>query len=148
TMRLFEPSLSAIVRLLNRLLSGSSDDDPPPRRRRRPARYISAVFSQRGGAPRCHAVSIDMPDREIERVRMFTRVMDTFGLDPILGFVLPGAGDLVGAVLGLYIVVIAIERRVSKVAIARMLINLGIDMIIGVVPVPGDAADILFKANE
>jgi hypothetical protein len=89
-----------------------------------------------------------MPDRELERVRSFTRVMDRFGLDPILGFVLPGVGDIVGSVLGLYIVVIAIKRRVSKVAIARMLINLGIDMVVGIIPLLGDAADAAFKANE
>jgi hypothetical protein len=89
-----------------------------------------------------------MADRELERVRKFTRVMDRFGLDPILGFVFPAVGDLVGSALGLYIVGIAIKRRLPKVAIARMLLNLGIDMVVGIIPFIGDAADVAFKANE
>jgi hypothetical protein len=94
------------------------------------------------------AVTIVMsPDREIERIRTFTRVMDRYGLDPILGFVFPVVGDVIGSLVGLYIVGVAIRRRMSKVLVARMLVNLGIDMLVGVIPFVGDIADIAFKAN-
>ncbi|HEX4420745.1 MAG TPA: DUF4112 domain-containing protein [Kofleriaceae bacterium] len=87
-------------------------------------------------------------DPEIERVRTFARVFDRYGLDALIGFVLPGIGDVLGSLLGLYIVVVAIRRRVSSLVIARMLLNLGIDMVIGVVPIIGDIADFAFHANE
>lgn len=87
-------------------------------------------------------------DAEIARVRTFATVLDRYGLDAVIGFVLPGIGDAIGALLGLYIVVIAIRRRVSSVVIARMLLNLAIDMVVGVVPIVGDIADIAFQANR
>ena len=55
---------------------------------------------------------------------------------------------MIGSLLGLYIVGMALRRRVSAVIIVRMLLNLVIDAGIGVVPLLGDVADALFKANE
>lgn len=90
----------------------------------------------------------DMADLELERVRRLARVLDHGMVDPLLGFVLPGVGDLIGSLLGLYIVAIAVRRRVSPVVIARMLLNLALDAGIGAIPVIGDLADIAFKAND
>ena len=89
-----------------------------------------------------------MADRELARVRTFARVMDNYYLDPILGFLLPGVGDLVGSALGFYLVSIALRRRHSPVIIARMLMNLALDAVIGVLPIVGDVADAAFKAND
>jgi polyferredoxin len=89
-----------------------------------------------------------MADLELERVRKLTRILDHYMVDPLLGFVLPGAGDLIGSLFGLYVVAIAVRRRVSPIIVARMLLNLAIDAGIGVVPVLGDIADIAFKAND
>jgi hypothetical protein len=85
--------------------------------------------------------------RELERVRTLTRVLDHYMVDPLLGLVLPGVGDLIGSLIGLYVVAIAVRRKVSPVVIARMLLNLAIDAGIGVVPLLGDLADLAFKAN-
>ena len=85
---------------------------------------------------------------ELERVRTLVRVLDHYLVDPLLGLVLPGVGDLLGSVLGLYLVAIAVRRRMSPVVIARMLLNLAIDAAIGIVPVVGDLADLAFKAND
>jgi hypothetical protein len=87
-------------------------------------------------------------DREIERVRTLARVMDDYYLDPILGFLLPGVGDLIGSLLGMYIVALAARRKMSPVVVARMLMNLAFDAVIGIVPVIGDVADAKFKAND
>ena len=89
-----------------------------------------------------------MPDREIERVRTLARVMDDYYLDPILGFLLPGVGDLIGSLLGMYIVALAARRKMSPVVVARMLMNLAFDAAIGIVPLIGDLADAKFKAND
>jgi len=95
-----------------------------------------------------HRVVAALPDPEIERVRTFARVFDRYGLDAILGFVLPGVGDVAGSLLGLYIVAIAIRRRFSAAVVVRMLLNLGLDLVLGVVPLVGDLADFVFRANQ
>src|SRR5438445_13153771 len=86
-------------------------------------------------------------DLELERVRTFARIMDNYYLDPLIGLVLPGAGDIIGSLLGIYTVVIAVRRKVSPVIIARMIMNLGLDAAIGFVPFVGDLAAGAFKAN-
>jgi hypothetical protein len=89
-----------------------------------------------------------MTDTELERVKRFAYILDRYMVDPLIGLVLPGIGDLLGSLLGLYIVGMALRRGFSAVVILRMLLNLAIDTGIGVVPVVGDIADVLFKANE
>jgi hypothetical protein len=92
--------------------------------------------------------SAPMADAELARVKKLANLLDRGMLDPLIGFVLPGAGDLLGSLLGLYIVGIALRRKVSLVVVTRMLLNLAIDTGIGVVPVVGDIADIFFRANQ
>ena len=87
-------------------------------------------------------------DRELERVRTLARVLDHGLVDPLIGLLLPGVGDILGALLGMYAVVVAWRRRVSPVIIARMLLNLGFDAVIGAIPLVGDVFDLGFKANE
>jgi hypothetical protein len=87
-------------------------------------------------------------DRELARVQTFAKVLDDYLVDPLVGLVLPGIGDVLGSLLGLYIVIVAARRRVSLIVIARMLINLLVDMVIGVIPLVGDSADFAFKANK
>lgn len=86
-------------------------------------------------------------DAEIERARKLTKLLDYYLVDPVIGFLIPGVGDMVGSLLGLYNVSIALRRKMSPVIIARMLMNLALDSVIGVVPLVGDIADVAFKAN-
>lgn len=87
-------------------------------------------------------------DRDIARARWFARVLDDYFVDPLLGMVLPGIGDVLGSVLGLYVVVLAVRRHMSPVVITRMLLNLAADALIGLVPLIGDAFDFEFRANK
>jgi len=87
-------------------------------------------------------------DAELERVKKLAKVLDHYLVDPIIGFVLPGAGDIIGAVLGVYTIGLAFRRKVSPVIIARMFLNLGLDALLGIVPLAGDVADVAFKANQ
>jgi hypothetical protein len=89
-----------------------------------------------------------LPDRELQRIQSLARILDRFFVDPLLGLFIPGGGDLVGSLLGLYTVAIAIRRRVSPVVIARMLLNLAVDALLGVVPLVGDLFDLGFRAHE
>ena len=85
--------------------------------------------------------------RDVSRAHTLARLLDRRMLDPVLGLVLPGAGDLLGSALGVYIVAVAVRRGVSPVVIARMLVNLAIDAAIGIVPLVGDLGDLAFRAN-
>lgn len=73
---------------------------------------------------------------------------DRLHLDPLVGLLLPGAGDLMGGVLGLYIVGLAIKKRLPPVVIARMLLRLGADTVMGAVPLLGDVGDFFYRANR
>ena len=70
-----------------------------------------------------------------------------FGLDPILGFA-PWVGDLISAILALYIVWIGVQLRVPSDKLAVMLRNIVIDFLIGLVPVLGDVSDFIFRSNS
>lgn len=70
------------------------------------------------------------------------------GLDPLLGLLLPGAGDLLGAIPSLLLLSLASKLGVPPVVIARMVLNVALDSIIGAVPLLGDVFDGTFHANE
>lgn len=70
-----------------------------------------------------------------------------FGVAGIIG-IIPGIGDVFDALISLYIVVRALQLGISKVAIARMLVNVGIEALAGAVPFIGTLFDIAFKANR
>lgn len=70
-----------------------------------------------------------------------------FGVAGIIGLI-PGIGDVFDALVSLYIVLRAIQLGVARVAIARMVVNVGIEALAGAVPFVGDLFDIAFKANR
>ena len=69
------------------------------------------------------------------------------GLDAIIGLV-PGIGDLVSSGASLFVVARAAGHGIPRVTVLRMLLNLGIDLVVGAIPVVGDAFDMWFKSNE
>lgn len=68
------------------------------------------------------------------------------GLDPLLGLI-PGAGDLAGAALGGWVILLAARAGAPRGMLLRMLANIGIDTVLGSVPVVGDIFDAGYKAN-
>ncbi len=96
---------------------------------------------KRQARERLHALSRLM-DAAVEVPLLRTRV----GLDALLGIV-PVAGDLLSAAIGLYLVALARELGASRWLQARMIGNLVFDAALGVVPIAGDVADIYFKAH-
>jgi len=86
-------------------------------------------------------------DTELDRVRRLARVLDNYFVDPLIGLLVPGGGDVIGSLLGVYTVMIAARRKVSPVIIARMLMNLAADAVLGFVPLVGDLFDFAFKAH-
>ena len=70
-----------------------------------------------------------------------------FGLDPILSLI-PGVGDLVSPAYAIVLLVFAIQARVPKVILFRMLSNAMLDALLGAVPIAGNVADIFWRANR
>jgi hypothetical protein len=86
-------------------------------------------------------------DPALEAATTLARWMDGRYLDPLLGFVLPGVGDVLSSALGIYPVFLAWRRQASKALLARMLLNLAVDALGGSVPIVGDIWDFFFKAH-
>jgi hypothetical protein len=83
----------------------------------------------------------------LRRAEQLATWLDRRLIDPLVGLVLPGAGDLVTTGLGLYLVHLAWRLRLGAVVVARMLLNLAVDALLGSVPVAGDVFDLLHRAN-
>lgn len=93
----------------------------------------------------------------VRRVRGLSQLLDEafripgtnyrVGLDPVLGIV-PGAGDALAALASLYPILEAYRFGATKLTLAKMLILVGIDMVIGSVPLLGPGFDALWKANK
>jgi hypothetical protein len=69
-----------------------------------------------------------------------------FGWDPVIGLV-PWVGDLLTALFSSAIILQAHQMRLPRVVILRMLFNVAIDLVVGVVPLFGDVADAFWKSN-
>lgn len=98
---------------------------------------------------------MDVRER-LEALRTLKRMLDEafqvpgttvrFGWDPIIGLV-PWIGDLVTAIFSCAIIVQAHQMRLPRVVQLRMLLNVAIDVAVGIVPVVGDAFDFVWKSN-
>jgi hypothetical protein len=71
-----------------------------------------------------------------------------FGLDPIISFFFPVAGDTVATLMSAYIVLVSVRYGLPKSIIARMVYNVGVDYAIGSVPLLGDLFDFTWKSND
>ncbi len=100
-------------------------------------------------------LSDDVASR-MRRVRVLARLLDSsipvpgtrwkIGFDPIVGLI-PGIGDMIGAVLSGFIILEAVRLEVPTFTLARMLVNVGIDTVVGAVPAVGDVFDAAWKSN-
>jgi uncharacterized protein DUF4112 len=70
-----------------------------------------------------------------------------FGLDAIVGLI-PGFGDTATSLVSFYILTSAVRYRVPKVTLLRMGMNIGIDYLIGSLPLVGDLFDAWWKSNQ
>ena len=92
-----------------------------------------------------------------ENLDLLSRLLDTwfrvpgtnirFGLDGIVGFI-PGLGDVLGGLASCIIVVAAYVRGVPAVTVARMVANVAIEVVVGMIPVLGNLFDIGWRANR
>jgi hypothetical protein len=91
------------------------------------------------------------------RIERVTHVLDELvpipgtgqrvGLDPLIGLI-PVAGDVVGALVGGWVIAEAARFGVPRVALARMVVNLLVDLAVGLVPFLGDLIDVVSRSNS
>jgi Domain of unknown function (DUF4112) len=93
-------------------------------------------------------------NRALTSARRLARLMDAqwrvgplrFGLETVTDCV-PGIGDLVSLGVSLYQLGVASQLGVPRRRRLRMVVNVGVDALVGGIPVLGDLADTLFKAH-
>ena len=114
------------------------------------APYIQPAYSRAG------AFTPEVVDPRIADVEGLARWLDyvfvlpggfRFGLAGIIGLI-PAIGDVLDALVSVYIVRRAIQLGIPRVAITRMLVNVGIEALAGSVPLLGDLFDVVYKANR
>jgi hypothetical protein len=69
------------------------------------------------------------------------------GLDGLIGLI-PGLGDILAGLASFVIVLAAWIRGVPYITLVRMMVNIGLEVVIGSIPVFGDIFDIAWKANR
>jgi hypothetical protein len=96
-------------------------------------------------------------DEELRRLESVAHWLDSrfaipgtgirFGFDSLIGLV-PGLGDVATVLPAAWIIHRARRLGVPGHVLARMALNLGIDLAAGAVPLLGDIVDVGFKANR
>ena len=97
-----------------------------------------------------------VPHPALKNIDRLAKLMDSqfklpgtnyrFGLDGLLGLI-PGAGDLSTLAVSGYMISIMAKNGASGYVIARMVVNVLIDALLGSIPFIGDLFDFVFKAN-
>lgn len=69
------------------------------------------------------------------------------GLEALLGLV-PGVGDVAGGAISSWIILHGAKLGVSKAVLARMGVNVMLEVVVGAIPILGDIFDMAYKANN
>lgn len=69
------------------------------------------------------------------------------GLDGLVGLV-PGIGDAVGGLLSTWILIQGMRLRVPWFTFLHMVMNVAIEVVVGIIPLFGDLFDMGWKANH
>ncbi len=69
------------------------------------------------------------------------------GLDPLLGLV-PGLGDLASPLFAIAMLWQSRDLGIPRVVQLRMVFNVAIDALVGLLPIAGDIFDFAWKAND
>jgi len=111
----------------------------------RPDRKLTLVRPQRAQVE--IEESLDQLSRWMDGLFRIPGTGWRFGLDAIVGLI-PGIGDTATTIVSLYILAAGVRYRVSKVTLLRMGLNIGIDYLLGSVPIAGDLFDAFWKSNQ
>lgn len=90
------------------------------------------------------------------RIRRVTHILDDLvpipgtgqkiGVDPVVGLI-PVVGDVIGALAGAWVILEAARFGIPRVALARMIVNLVVDLGLGMIPILGIVFDVVSRSN-
>ena len=96
-------------------------------------------------------------EQRLEMIRRVSRMLDSgfvvpgtslrYGLDPILGLI-PGLGDFVSPLFTIGVLWQARDLGIPRIVQLRMIFNVAIDALLGLVPIAGDLFDFAWKSND
>lgn len=108
---------------------------------------ISAAAGDLGGRhPAAVRRRIETMEKLLEGLITIPGTNQRLGLDVILD-VIPIGGSVVGAVMGSYLAWEARNLGMPKSAIVRMAGNIGVDALLGAIPLIGAIPDFFFRSN-
>ena len=91
---------------------------------------------------------VEAMERILERLFIIPGTNRTIGLDTLLDLIpIPAVGSTIAAVMGAYVAWEARNLGMSKTQVARMWGNIGIDWVLGLIPVVGAVPDYFFRSN-
>ncbi len=89
---------------------------------------------------------VEAMEKLLEGMFILPIINRRIGLDVLLDIV-PGIGDAAGALLGAYMVWEARNLGMSKFTMMRMTVNVGINALVGILPLAGPVATFFFRSN-
>ena len=104
----------------------------PPEAQSKPRTPVESVF---------HLVSLVM-----DRLIRIPGLKKRLGLNPIVDLV-PGFGDIAVALVSVSVIIYGIRRKVPKIVLSRMAVNVFINEVVGLIPIIGSAFAFWFQAN-
>jgi hypothetical protein len=104
-------------------------------------------FRSVGTDPQSVRQRVEAMEKVLERLVVIPGTKRTVGLDVILD-VVPILGDVAAAALGAYIVWEGRNLGMSKWQLSRMAGNVGVDWLLGLIPVIGIVPDFFFRSNS
>lgn len=87
-------------------------------------------------------------DSEFRLLKSIYTTMDKFFLDPIIGFFIPGGGDVITSVLTIPFIATAIFKLRSVPLTLAIIYNALIDLLCGLFPVIGDIFDVCHRSYK
>ena len=94
---------------------------------------------------------------EVQSFERIARLMDSkfeipgtkirFGIDPLLSL-MPVLGDLITFIISSMLIYTMYNHGASRKVVIKMMLNAGLDTIIGAVPLVGTVFDVFYRSNE
>jgi len=99
--------------------------------------------------------SIEERNKKLETIRKFAKLLDSqfkikgfeFGIDPLLSFI-PVLGSFSGFITGFILIFMARHKGARGLVLMKMIGNICLDFLVGLIPVIGNFGDFILKSNE
>lgn len=109
-------------------------------------RVSGTTASLAGTDPKSVRMRIEAMERLLEGLITIPGTNQRVGLDAILSLI-PVGGSAIAAIMGSYLAWEARNLGMSRTAMLRMAGNIGVDALLGAIPVVGAVPDLFFRSN-